>query len=160
MIIKSLEKIFNYIEKILVFLSISILIFTIVVLSVEIICRYFLLGSLGWPSELSLRLFIWLVFFGLGIHLKNNTLIRVDIFYKKYSEKIRNFVDATFDIAVLIFFVFLFKKLLILYKIQNLRTLTTIDIPQSIGLLGPLVTILICIPVIGLKLYKKIKLYR
>jgi len=156
MIIRKLEKIFDYIEKIEVLLSISILIFTIVSLSVEIVCRYFLFGSLGWPSELSLRLFIWLVFFGLSIHLKNNTLISVDIFYKKYSEKIRNFVDATFDIFVLIFFVYLFKKLLILYKIQNLRTLTTIDIPQSIGLLGPLVSILFCIPVIGLKFYKRI----
>jgi len=117
MIIKSLEKIFNYIEKILVFLSITILIFTIVFLFIEIIYRYFLFGSLGWPSELSLRLLIWLVFFGLGVHLKNNTLITVDIFYKKYSGKIRNFVDATFNIAVLIFFVCLFKKLLILYKL-------------------------------------------
>ena len=102
-----LKAFFNDIEKNLcVFLMAAILI----VLSIQVIGRYFFNITPQWAEELARYLFIWLTFTGVGYATKQNAHIRIESFNNLWPKSIRKVV-ALFGEVVWIAF-----NLLIFYE--------------------------------------------
>jgi len=153
---KYIEKFFALAENISTFSTNIFFTFITIILMVEIIYRYSNLGALGWPQEISLILIVWITYLGVALHIKNRSLLKVDVLYRKFPEKAKRVIDFIFDVINLLLFLFLFKTCLDLNRIQSLKQLTTIKLPQSILTWGPLVSFCIIILIVILQLYKKI----
>jgi len=154
--IKKINKGLNFLEKIETSFVIIIMVFIILINFLDIICRYFLFGSLGWPQEVSTQLIIWVTYFGVSILVKKNTLINVDIFYNKFSETTRKIIALVQDMIILIIFIYLIRYFFELAKIQNMRYLVTLNIAQSIGTYGAIIAVFLTIPIQVIKIYNDI----
>ena len=75
----------------------------IVVVSVQVFCRYILNSSLGWAEELCTYLFVWLVFLGVALAVKDRTHIRVDILLCRFPYRVRQQVEVFNNVVVLVF---------------------------------------------------------
>jgi len=154
--IKKINKGLNFLEKIETSFVIIIMVFIFLINFLDIICRYFLFGSLGWPQEVSTQLIIWVTYFGVSILVKKNTLINVDIFYNKFSETTRKIIALVRDMIILILFIYLIRYFFELAKIQSMRYLVTLNIAQSIGTYGAIIAVFLTIPIQVIKIYNDI----
>lgn len=76
--------------KIETFLMALITITLVVVITVEVVCRYIFFVSTAWAEELSRYLFIWLTYIGSAYALNEGSHIEIDVF-KQIIESNRAF---------------------------------------------------------------------
>lgn len=83
-----MESISKIIYKLDELLSILALTGIIGVVSANIFFRFFFNTSIAWTEEISLGLFVWLVFTGFSVVMKRNEHVSIDYFVRKFHEKI------------------------------------------------------------------------
>lgn len=90
-------------ERILV----ASLVFTVVLIFIQVVMRYVFNNSLSWSEELARYIFIWQIWLGTGVGIRLKEQIRVEIILKKLNPvgaKTLNFIALT---ILLLFCVFL-----------------------------------------------------
>lgn len=102
-----IQKILSTIEKVEIFLSKILLAAMIVVVALQVFCRYLLNKPLSWPEELSSFLLIWLTYLVADILLKRQGHVQIDFFTGKLSEKAQHIVSIGVNVYILVFLVFL-----------------------------------------------------
>lgn len=105
-----MKKIKQMIYKLDEFLSILALIGIIGVVSGNIFSRFFFNNSIPWTEEISLGLFVWLVFTGFSVVIKSDGHVSIDYFVRKLPKKLRSInqyivIGAIFLSIILIFIV-------------------------------------------------------
>lgn len=80
-----------------------ILLMMIVVISMHIFFRYMLNNPLAWTEEIARVLFIWLVFLGAALGLKDNSHPKVEYFFNKFPEKMKSLVTIFHAILIMFF---------------------------------------------------------
>jgi len=153
--LKGVDKGLDFLEKIETYIAALIMIFIVLINFADIICRYFLFGSLGWPQELSLYLIIWFTYFSLSVLIKKKELIRIDFFYNKFSKNIKKIITVGYNVTLLIVFIFILKYCFELKKIQEARNLITLNIPRAIGLYGFIIALFSILIIVSVDLYKE-----
>jgi len=153
--LKGVDKGLDFLEKIETYIAALIMIFIVLINFADIICRYFLFGSLGWPQELSLHLIIWFTYFSLSVLIKKKELIRIDFFYNKFSKNIKKIITVGYNVTLLIVFIFILKYCFELKKIQEARNLITLNIPRAIGLYGFIIALFSILIIVSVDLYKE-----
>lgn len=69
------------------FISILAIIGIVGIVSINIFSRFFFNTSIAWTEEVSLGLFVWLVFAGFSVVMKNNEHVSIDYFVRKLPGK-------------------------------------------------------------------------
>ena len=153
--LKGVDRGLNFLEKIETFIAALAMIFIVLINFLDIICRYFLFGSLGWPQELSLYLIVWFTYFSLSVLIKKKELIKIDFFYNKFSKNVRKIIILGYNVTLCIVFIFILKYSFELKRIQEARNLITLSIPRAIGLYGFMIALVSILFFVSIDLYKE-----
>ena len=78
-----------------------ILLVMLIVVSLQIFFRYILNQPLAWTEEVARLLFIWMVFLGATLAIKDNTHLKMDYFYDRFPEKIKKAVELLHNILII-----------------------------------------------------------
>lgn len=74
------------------------------IISVNIICRYFLDNPIFWAEELSNYLFVWMALLSCAYSVGKNGHIRVNIFIQIFNKKTTSIIYILMDILLIILF--------------------------------------------------------
>jgi len=130
-LLKILEKIYNYLKRIenviLHIISLSL----IVLILIAVFNRYFLKTSMAWYEEISIYLFMLLVYWGSCVVAREDDHLSIDLFINKFTGKVRNYI---------IIFIWSFSLLISLFgayfgiKMGLITSMKTVSlkIPKSI----------------------------
>jgi TRAP-type transport system small permease protein len=100
---------------------------TLVLVNVQIVCRFVLSISVPWTEEISRLLFIWLAYLGAAIGLREGTLIVIDTLPLMMGPRGRAVLDPIVRIVSLAVIVFLFGASIPLVRSVWSTTLPTVD---------------------------------
>ena len=92
-----LSKIFNAFEEYFA-CALFLLIFALMV--VGVVLRYCFSISFAWNIELSRYSFVWLTFVGASYARKNDTHIKIDLFYNLLRKRIPNWLHIVFWVSI------------------------------------------------------------
>lgn len=101
---KMLKKIDENFEKVI--LSILVLAIILVML-LQIVCRYFFNNSLIWSEEFCRYCYIYFMFIGTSLAVRERSELRVDAVVSILPEKARGAVNVVVDIVVFVMLIYL-----------------------------------------------------
>src|SRR5215216_4413954 len=88
--------------------AVALFVATLVLVNVQIVCRFVLSVSVPWTEEISRLLFIWLAYLGAAIGLREGTLIVIDTLPQMLSPRAQAWLAVPVRIVSLAVIVFLF----------------------------------------------------
>jgi len=88
--------------------SLIILYVTVVVIFVQVICRYVLQVALPWTEEFARYAFLWLIFLANALAERQKEHFRVSYFVEQAPRRLRYVFWAFGEILIFIFFIWLF----------------------------------------------------
>lgn len=101
--IKKLVRIYNSLEEILLIYTLMLM---VLVVFLQVVMRYVFNNSLSWSEELVRYLFVWQIWLGASLGVKNNNQIRVEILPKMLkSLKAREALELVCNILLVILFI-------------------------------------------------------
>lgn len=114
-------------------LLVASLVFTVILIFVQVIMRYVFNNSLSWSEELARYIFIWQIWLGTGVGIRMKEQIRVEILVKKLSPAKAKWLNAIALTILLVFCVFLvINGYQLVMKIAGRNALSTaLKIPLS-----------------------------
>lgn len=114
-------------------LLVASLVFTVILIFVQVIMRYVFNNSLSWSEELARYIFIWQIWLGTGVGIRMKEQIRVEILVKKLSPAKAKWLNAIALTILLAFCVFLvINGYQLVMKIAGRNALSTaLKIPLS-----------------------------
>ena len=127
----------------------------VVVIFIEVICRYLLFISTAWAEELARYLFVWLTYIGSAYALSEGGHIEIDVFKQllvnvksiKNKERVIQFLEIISLISTMIFllmFCYLFWDYMLKIWVTN-QTSPTMHIPMGLVYLPVFVGIVVSI---------------
>jgi TRAP-type C4-dicarboxylate transport system permease small subunit len=69
----------------------------------QVFCRYVLNNSLSWAEELVTYLFVWLVFIGVAVNVRDRSHIRVDILTRLLPPGVRKILEVGVELSMAAF---------------------------------------------------------
>jgi TRAP-type C4-dicarboxylate transport system permease small subunit len=99
----------------------------LVLVNVQIVCRFVLSISVPWTEEVSRLIFIWLAFLGAAIGLREGSLIVIDTLPEMLGPRFRAWLSPLVRICSLAVIVFLFGASIPLVRSVWPTTLATVD---------------------------------
>ena len=91
-----------------ILLSNLIFVALFLVVLLQIISRYLMYRPFIWTEEMARSLYVWLVFFGSSVLIKNYEHITVDIILSRLSDYKKVIFEIFIDILLIIFFIYVF----------------------------------------------------
>jgi TRAP-type C4-dicarboxylate transport system permease small subunit len=104
-----MSKISDYLDKISRFIVLLASIIMVMIIMLQVFCRYMLNSPLSWPEELTIYLMAYMVFIGSAVAVKSHEHIGVDLFVNMLPERARAVVFIIIKLAIMLFAFFLFK---------------------------------------------------
>lgn len=121
----------NKIFKILVWICLVILVALIVIVSTNVISRYFLKHTFGWVDEVSLFLLSWLSMLTIALGVEMKLHMAIAFIVDKFPKTIQNIINKLSYLLTLVFgIVFLVYGLKLLISGLN-ATLPATKLPSS-----------------------------
>lgn len=102
-----MKKIFEIVDKSLLALTSSMLLFIAALTLVQVFFRYVLNDALSWSAELTRIVFIWMTFIASGVAIHRRRHLRIDTFINFLPERLQVFIDLIVHLCVMGFFAFL-----------------------------------------------------
>ena len=97
----------NILNKIIEYgLIISLALLSIIV-SLEVFSRYFFKISLPWSTDINRFLFIYLVFLGAVIGVRDQSHLNIDVLTKKFPKKLQKLLNIIINLIILVFLIIL-----------------------------------------------------
>lgn len=100
---------------------------TLVLVNVQIVCRFVLSISVPWTEEVSRLLFIWLAYLGAAIGLREGTQIVIDTLPELLGASARRVLDPFVRVVSLAVVTFMFAASIPLVRSVWGTTLATVD---------------------------------
>lgn len=113
-----------------VIVSTMILVFTVVIL-VSIFFRYVLNDSLVWSEQVCRYLYVWMVMLGMPIVYRAKGNVAFDLFYNKFSTRIKHLFHVITDLLIACFSGFLALQGLKYTILKGSTIITGINLPQG-----------------------------
>lgn len=98
---KLLEHIFHYFIMLLLTLI-------LIIIPLQVFCRFGLHHSLSWPDEVSPYLLAWITFLGSVLAMRKGEHINFDVLINKMGNKLRFYIVVLRELIVLLFLFILF----------------------------------------------------
>ncbi|MFA6505910.1 MAG: TRAP transporter small permease [Treponemataceae bacterium] len=92
-----LKKIYNAFEE---YFACALFLLIFLLMVVGVILRYFFSISFAWNIELSRYSFVWLTFVGASYARKDDTHIKIDLFYNLLRKRIPNWLHVFFWVSI------------------------------------------------------------
>jgi TRAP-type C4-dicarboxylate transport system permease small subunit len=102
-----LNRLFDFIDRGLLALSSSMLLFIAGLTLVQVFFRYVLSDALSWSAELTRIVFIWMTFIAGGVAINRRRHLRIDTFTNLLPKRSQFWIDLCIHLIVIGFFVFL-----------------------------------------------------
>lgn len=106
---------------------IALMIATLLLVNVQILCRFVLSVGVPWTEEVSRLLFIWLAYLGAAIGLREGALITIDTLPELLGPRFRQVLAPFVRVCTFVIVVFLFLASLPLVRSVWPTTLATVD---------------------------------
>ena len=103
---KKITKIYDSLEAYLLVLALA---FSTLLIFVQVIFRYVLNDSITWSEELARYIFIWMIWLGTSVSMKQKEHIRMDMLMNAVHGKGKIVLDIVSSIIMLAFCIFLVK---------------------------------------------------
>ena len=81
-------------------LMILIMSIIIIVTTANVVARYVIKAPIFWSDELNLTLFVWLIFMGIAIAVKDGEHMSIDFFVSFLPEKLQNIIALILRILI------------------------------------------------------------
>jgi TRAP-type C4-dicarboxylate transport system permease small subunit len=107
--------------------AVALFVATLVLVNVQIVCRFVLSISVPWTEEISRLLFIWLAYLGAAIGLREGTLIVIDTLPQMLGPRGRAWLDPMVRVVSVAVILFLFGASIPLVRSVWSTTLPTVD---------------------------------
>ena len=122
-----LSKVNSYICFLCKWISGVLLSAMVLLMVVQVFFRYALNQPLGFPELISTWMLVWVIILAGSIEYRDNKMISVNIIKNKLPNKIKNYLDLIFYLAILVF---------LWYFMAGGYTLSVRGLSQRIGGLG------------------------
>lgn len=99
----------DYLGKVLSFLAIIMFFGVFITVMTQVITRY-LPVSYTWTEELSRMFFVAAVFFCAPVAYRDYEFVIVDLVIDRVPRSVRKYIELLINIAVIVLFVFIFKR--------------------------------------------------
>lgn len=106
---KIMGKISDFLDKISRYIVLAASTAMVLVIMLQVFCRYVLNSPLSWPEELTIYLMAYMAFIGSAVAVKSCEHIGVDLFVMMLPERGRAVVFLVVKLAMMLFAFFLFK---------------------------------------------------
>ena len=103
---KKITKIYDSLEAFVLVLALA---FSTLLIFVQVIFRYVLNDSITWSEELARYIFIWMIWLGTSVSMKQKEHIRMDMLMNAVHSKGKLVLDLVSGIIMLAFCIFLVK---------------------------------------------------
>ena len=103
---KKITKIYDSLEAFVLVLALA---FSTLLIFVQVIFRYVLIDSITWSEELARYIFIWMIWLGTSVSMKQKEHIRMDMLMNAVHGKGKLVLDLVSGIIMLAFCIFLVK---------------------------------------------------
>lgn len=126
------SKILNSLDKLISWLSVIAMTFMLFLTFANVVGRYVFHNSIEFSEEISRFLFVWVVFLGAAIIIKDKGHVAVDFLPSKLRGKFSGkLLDIFIGIAGFIFIIIVFLGGLTLSRMMNMYSSPTLGIPMG-----------------------------
>ncbi|WZL72522.1 TRAP transporter small permease [Clostridiaceae bacterium 35-E11] len=87
-----MKKILGYYDKLEEYLLVSSLVVTVCLIFAQVVMRYVFNSSLSWSEELARYIFIWQIWLGASLGIRERKHIRVELIYGFFKNKVQQHV--------------------------------------------------------------------
>lgn len=98
----------------------------------QVIFRYFFNHPLYWSEEVSRYSFVWIVFVGAAIAVKQGAHIGVDYFVKKLSFRFKALLALSINCGIIVFLILVIFQSILVVKVNMSQFSPAIRIPMGI----------------------------
>jgi len=123
------EKIIFVIDRILVFITISLFIILISLMATQIILRYVFHAPIRGVIIYSNLLFTWLAYLGCAFVSRDNSHLRVEYFIEKFPKNIIFILNTVYKLCPLFILILLSKHIYKFYEFQHGITVAGVGFP-------------------------------
>lgn len=78
-----------------------------IIVSFQVFSRYVFSISLPWSTDVNRFLFIYLVFLGATIGVRNQSHLNIDVLVKKFPKKVQKILNIVINLIILVFLIIL-----------------------------------------------------
>lgn len=89
-----MKKILGFYNKFEEYLLVGSLVVTVFIIFIQIIARYVFNSSLSWSEELARYIFIWQIWLGASLGVRERKHIRIEIIFDIFKGKRKQYVDG------------------------------------------------------------------
>ena len=107
--------------------AVGLFVATLVLVNVQIVCRFVLSISVPWTEEISRLLFVWLAYIGAAIGLREGTMIVIDTLPQVLGPRGKAWLDVPVRIVSIAVILFMFGASIPLVRSVWSTTLPTVD---------------------------------
>lgn len=107
--------------------AVGLFVATLVLVNVQIVCRFVLSISVPWTEEVSRLLFVWLAYIGAAIGLREGTMIVIDTLPQMLGPRAKAWLDVPVRIVSIGVILFMFCASIPLVRSVWSTTLPTVD---------------------------------
>jgi TRAP-type transport system small permease protein len=107
--------------------AVGLFVATLVLVNVQIVCRFILSISVPWTEEISRLLFVWLAYIGAAIGLREGTMIVIDTLPQMLGRRGKAWLEVPVRIVSIAVILFMFAASIPLVRSVWSTTLPTVD---------------------------------
>lgn len=121
---KRFFKYYDKAEEIILVISLAV---TVIIITLQIVFRYFLNASLSWSEELTRYIFIWQIWLGTSYGMRDDKHLKVTVLSDHSGERGKKILGMIADLILLAFGIFLiFNGSKIVAQLFDRQTLSTV----------------------------------
>ncbi|GHV41308.1 C4-dicarboxylate ABC transporter permease [Synergistales bacterium] len=129
---RAITRLSDVLNKVVLRFLTVLLMLMVIVINVQVFCRYVMNASLSWSEEVARYMFVWIVLLGASIGIKEWFHISVTFLVDRFPSKIRFAIDAVIKIMIAAFSVVLFYASCILVKAVSAQISAALGLPVPI----------------------------
>lgn len=126
-----MKKVGIFLKKFLEYVSAIYLAAIVIIIFINVVLRYGFNKGISWTEEVTVDLFIWVIFIGAILAAWDKLHIKVEVFVSKMPQKIQKFCLIFGNIIVLIGFAIMVYGAYLLTVATNESVSSTTGIPAS-----------------------------
>lgn len=106
---------------------------------IQIFARFFLASAPSWTEEASRLFFIYAMSFAAGLALHEKYFVELDVFYRKFSKRIKYIVDMLVQLCTVLLFAIMGFYSVEYIQLGSTETSPSLRIPMSFAFVSILI---------------------
>jgi TRAP-type C4-dicarboxylate transport system permease small subunit len=155
-----LKKLLYVIDRILYYFLAILLVALVLLLSINILFRFVFLLPIHWTEEISMLLFIWIIFMGSAVVQKRDGHVSIEIVYNNCPPLARKIMKITGQVLVLFVLVIMTVLSMKLVRFQYHSLTASLMLPYSVFSLTMLLSVILMLIYTTISIVDNIRAFR